>query len=621
MDAKRYIRGSVMEEGAETPTPLPGLDVHLMGVASARSRQLAAGRTDGDGRFVLDLGEMDTGGFRWLALRVVDPRSGSRLETHGVTRWPSRVHPGPVRVCATLPTSCAEPSESAPAAPTGGEMRVFGRVRHEDGTRVTDVSGARVRWLGIDVSGETDADITSEIDENGWYQLVPVNTDADFIVRLELPGEPGFPSEVLAVSRPQYGRSLPYRVDLDVDDDRFRRPSEFARITADTAGALGSTAPEEVDLRGLALLAGKTGWDIERLGQFAAAHRLGATLGVDEELVYGLLRVGWTPAPRTFLRRAASTAETGLGKAVAANHVRVLTSGDHSTFAAALLAARKADLDANRDDTLGEVLRCGLDATLVTTFIDEWVDREGSEAEFWAALHGKEGFNDETAAQARRLVTLGIVGLMFAPAVASILDELDGDPETSLAAFTDEQWASIASSERLASLPYGLVGEGDESPRETMARLMREHVEELFPSLCSRHRLLAGLPTEHVGREFLSANESFDLSLSNATDGAFSGTQAQRRSAAALQRLYFVAPVQDRGAVMLALDAAGFQSAQSILRGGRIRFLARLGDGVDPSVAAGVYARAARRAAGALTAYLQFHPRFAQPGLAFLPRD
>lgn len=622
MEAKRYVRGIVLEDGVEPPTGLPGLEVQLRGGNGTSAGQiLARAVTDTDGRFVFDLGDVDTSGVPWLLLRVYDPDTNKRLDAHGTLRWLSDSHPGPVRVRATLPAAYDEPSETPPAPIGENEARVFGRVRHDDGSLVTDAAGLRVRWLGITVSGLTDPSLTAEIDENGWYQLAPPSPTADFFVRLEVPGEEGGPAEVLAASRPQYGKTLPLRLDLDVDDDRLRQPSEFSRITADCADPLGDVEAADVNLRGVAVLSGKTDWDVERLGKFVAAHRLARNLSADPELIYGLLRTGWPASPRGILSRAPSSTEAGLRRAVIANYIRALDSEDHAAFAASLVAARKAHLNAVRGDTLGDILRSSgeLDTDQVSVFVGAWVDREGTEAEFWAAVPGLAGFTEDLAAKARRLVTLGIVGLMYAPAVESLLTELDGDPAATVATFTDGQWTTIASSGRIETLPYGLLPEGEETARQAMARLMREHAEELFPGACARHRLLAGLASEHPGRQFLSANAAFDLAASAADDPEFTGTSDQRKAAAKLQRLYLVSPFQRRGETLLALEAAGYTGAHAILRGGRLRFLARIGGTIEAAVAGAVYARAAKRAAGTLAAFLQFHPRFAQPGLAFLP--
>lgn len=616
MSKTRFFRGTVVEEGADPPVGLAGLRVELRAVGARGAHLVATSITDDNGAFALALNELPrAGAIRGFSLSVFLGSRLAALTVHGTTRWPARVHPGPIVLCAELPNSCSAPADPPPT-PSAGEDRVYGRVRHRDGTPVVGVT-VRLYELGLTSS---EPDVATTTGSGGWYELYPTNPSVDFLLKVEVGTDP---VELLATSRPCYTPALPIRLDLPVNDRRYRKPSEYAQVAAQVAPHLGELEPYQLQPRSVAIIAGKSGSDLGRTGMYGLAHAIGHRLSVEPELVYGLLRLGWPKRPKALLARAPAAIAAGLQKAAAQNFIGLVDTSTIDAFLAGLVAARKAAHAGEGSASLGAVLATSgeLNSAQITTFIGEYVDKE-SEAAFWAGLPDAEGFNTTLANAAKRLVAIGHVAFMYAPAVASILVELDGAPAAAVADFSESTWATITSEARLADLPPWLAD--NETARGTLARMMREHVEELYSARRARTRIVTDMPGGHPledGKTFMSANTGFDISTSDPHDVAFDGTAPQRKAAATLQRLYRVASPAGRAEAILALGNHGFTSAHSIVRIGRARFLAKVAEDLDADAARALFARAQRRHANTLTAFLQFHPRFATPGFAFLPEE
>lgn len=607
----RIIRGVVVEEGASPPVGLPDLLVVLGGLRHGSFAPFADTVTNADGEFAFDLDEVETLGYPSLGVKLYRSRGAAVLAAHGTSRWSAESHPGPILLCVEPHDACAVPEEVLPSGFTVGD--VYGRVRHSDGTPIV---GLEVEMVGVTLAAASPTGVTTTL-AGGWYRIAPPTGTLGLQLRVRIPGTP---PELVATSRACFSPAIPLRVDIDVCDDRYRQDSEFARLynAIHPKVAAESLTIDAVNLRAIAMLSGATRWDVTRIGQLVVAHKLAIRLSANAELLYGLLRLGWPASPSLLLRRASSSVEAALAKAQARNYIGIVPAGNLTAFLAALVDARKAEHKTTSPRALKEILIAsgspallGGDADL---FIDAWVNRT-SEVAFWTALPGVIGSTDAT--EARRMMTLGIVGLMWAPAVVAILTELGSAPAEDLVDFTDAQWANVVDVTQLATLPAGLPGD-DAAQRQAMKRIMREHVDELFGNAKAKSAILLAIGTG-AGSTFLNTHTTFDFGASNVDD--FSGTDADKAAVKRFQRLYLIAPTHGLAETVVALNTAGFSSAQSITRLGRTRFLSQISSTLDPEIAAQVYARALRRHAGTLQAYLKLHPRLATPGFAFLREE
>lgn len=370
MGSCAHIRGIVVEEGESPAVGQPGILVVLGRLDRAAFAPLSESLTDGAGEFRFDLDAIAGANSGVLALRLYKERGGEELPAYGPTRWDASEHPGPIVLCVEYPVDCAEPPETIPQEMPGGTNRVWGRVRHADGTPAAAIE---VQLVEITLAAAVD-DVVTTSSSTGWYSLAPTHPGADFQLRVRVPGAP---PELVATSRAYYNPVLSLRADIEVCDDRYRQPSEFARINQAVSPILtaSSTLARDVTVRGVAVLSGRTGWDIERLGYYVVAHKLAFRLSASAELLYGLLRLGWPAVPHVLLARASSAVEAAVQRAASRNYIGLVSGGTLSSFLAALVAARKAEMNGTTARSMGAILKASgvLSSGQATTFIDRWV--------------------------------------------------------------------------------------------------------------------------------------------------------------------------------------------------------------------------------------------------------
>lgn len=604
------VRGVIVQEGSSPVAPASDIRVHLGALQGGRFQLLGEALTDKTGQFSFSMDELPSpdGSASSFEIRLFS--KGVRITAHGDTRWRRGVDPGPMVICAEIPTSCALPVEPFPEG-IPGSHNVWGRVRHLDGTPLVSVL---VDVREVTFGGETPLS-TVMTDGAGWYGTT-ISTPKDIVVQVLEPSTPPAPPRLLGGSRAYFSPAYPLRIDLQISDDKYRRQTEWNRINAALPPLTGGTPPQNLQVRQMAVLSGKTGWDVERISLWSLAHRLGAG---DPESVYGLLRMGFPRSKEALLARPRATVGPALVRAAALNIIQASKSvspgidGFLSGFSTSLQNA----LNGMRQDTLGSILRASgvLNPGQITLFISTWVNHTGPEEGFWA-LFPQAGFDAAATDEAKRLLTLGSLSLSFAPIVASILVTIGTGPASAVAGISMTGWNTIVSSGRLGVLPSGLPGADDAARRTALAGYLAEHAERMFPSLTARNQLISVL-SGHPAAAFMSANPSFDLAKSRVDDAA-TGTSEQRDAAKRVQRLYRVAPSIGRSGAVFELENAGISSAAAVVRMGRARFVASMSAGMSAEVAEEVFRKATALQAITTTFLLQAHPRNSQANYRFL---
>ncbi len=623
------VRGTVVVEGMAPVEPVTDVIVRLGAVRGTRFSLLGETRTDEEGAFSFDLGRLSAAdpGAAFLQVRVY--QDGERLKAHGDVRWRRSVDPGPLVICVEPPSACAVPAETIPQE-IPGQDNVWGRVLHLDGS---PLDGVTVEVREVTSSAETVL-VSATTDADGWYAAT-ISPPKDIVVRVLEPAHPPAQPRLLGSSRAHFSPSFPLRIDVDVCDDKYRQATEWSRLSGALTPLLGATAPEDADTRRVAVLSGRTGWDVERITLWVLAHKLGASIPADAESLYGLLRLGFPRRQEALLSRPRSTVGPALSRAAGLNLIAgdKATSPDLDTFLAALAAGLEGAYNGTRKDTLGEILRTSgvLTATQIAELIGLYADHAGSEEEFWDQVFtlpssGLPSFDAASKAEARRLVTLGTLALSYAPAVASILVTIGSGPASDVAGIDAAGWDTIVSPARLPTLPEGLPGADDAERRAALAGYLAEHAERMFPAATARAGLIAAIGSGHAqglepARSFLLANPTFDLATSRVDDTTFTGTDAEKEAAKKAQRLYRVAPEVGRAEAIAALGDAGFGSARSIARGTRARFVAEQGAALGVETAEIVARKAATLQAITTTFMLQAHPTHSQANYAFLPNE
>ncbi|HHH27033.1 MAG TPA: hypothetical protein ENK57_01615, partial [Polyangiaceae bacterium] len=619
------VRGAVVVEGTTPAEPVADVIVRLGTIRGTRFSLLGETRTDENGAFSFDLGRLSAvdPGAAFLQVRVY--QGDERLKAHGDVRWRRTVEPGPLVVCVEPASTGAAVPETIPQE-IPGQNNVWGRVLHLDGT---PLAGVTVEVREVTKTTET-ALVSAPTDAAGWYAAT-IDPPKDIVVRVLEPAQPPTQPRLLGSSRAHFSPSFPVRIDVDVCDEKYRQATEWSRLSDALNPLLENTVPKDADVRLVAVMSGRTGWDVERITLWVLAHKISQAIQADAESLYGLLRLGFPRRQEALLSRPRSTVGPALSRAARLNLIAQdkAVPPDLDTFLAALSAGLKGALNGTREDTLGEILRTSgaLTTKQISRFIGLYADHSGSEEEFWdlvftPASSGLPGFDAASKAEAQRLVTLGKLALSHAPTVASVLATIGSGPVSDVAGIDAEGWDAIVSPDRLPILPEGLPGADDTERRATLASYLAEHAERMFPAATARAGLIAAIGSGHAlepAKHFLEANPDFDLATSRVDDAAYRGAGLEKDVAKRVQRLYRVAPEVGRADVIAALGDMGFDSAGSIARRTRARFVAEQGAALGVETAELVARKASLLQAITTSFMLQAHPTNSLVNFAFLP--
>ena len=613
-----FIRGRVLLEpaGGGSPTPFVGATVRLYVGSGFTSRVVAVARTDAAGRFSVEV-PSSPGATRSGVFRVFD--GSLALSCHGDTRW-SLTGTNPEHVlCAKASETCVAPTEQLPTIdpPEGesGSPLLWGQVRHVDGTPLV---GATVELRTIStLLLDTGSPVAYATNAHGFYGFW--HPPADFVLKARDSG-----GLLLASSAAQFNvTDFPLRIDMVTCDDRFRRPCEFARINA-AITAVSTADPGTWGVETIAILSGRTGWDVERIGIWVLSRRIAALLPTEGpaqlvEQLYGLMREGFPRSRDGILVRTAASVTATLARAQRANIISDAAVQPINSPNALFAAARQAILASSRNDTIGAILATSgvLDSAMIGSFVDYYDTYTGTDADFWPGVASLSYFDETLAAEAKRLLTIGEIALMWAPAVTQILVVIGaGEPEA-MAAIPHPDWITIAHA--TSPLPDGLVGETTSEQADDLARILEAHVALAYPSSTAMSALRTGSSTLGGVQAWLNDHPDFDFVRGRVEVTDPTATDDMKASVRRLQRLYRIAPASSRATAMTALFDAGVGSARQVAAMGATRFRARFGTPLGADGALEAFQKARSLAALATTFLAQAHPNLTMKGLRFLP--
>lgn len=647
MSICRCVAGVVVEAG--TREPQPGVTVRLATRAARGFNPVASAVTDGSGRFSIDLGTFRVGGATGTRYVLTVDRGGEEIPVTGDTTWSEGQDTDQLVLCVSSPKGCGEESSGCGRC-ANDACAISGQIRHVDGTALSGltVELRRVALPGLD-GGPTTLH-TMVTGSNGRYALPCPDGAADLQVCVFGPALGELPGVLLASSAVLWKHIGSASIDVVICSDAYRGPSEYARINADVT--VGTTwpagGPGALGVDGAAYLSGRSGWPLDRVVDWILAARFHVDLQVDAEPLYGLFREGAPQTEQALLARPPAVLRRALVRAVRRNIIS--SAVDIEAAVQALSMARAAAMiDADHDDaaSLGAILRTsavlgqpnGLNDLEVAEFCILYASWTGTSAGFWSEVSRLSAFSVDGSAvgEASRLLSLGLIGLGWAPCVTAILRRLGTAPASDAGGWTLAAWEGVAGVTDdglppVASLPLGLDGPTPDAQRETLARIMFEHAQATFP----RQAIARGLAAVSSGpllasARFFSLNPDIDLETEKFRSGGGYdfGTDdpvATLDNLRLTQRLYRVAPESNVLAAMTTLATKGYQSARSVARKGRSRFIADYAGTTDTDSdayqeAVEIYQKATSQSAMAAAFVLQAHPSLSRLSVPFVADD
>lgn len=601
MSTPTYVRGILLEEGSGDRVA----DVTVLIRRNGERGRPELGRavTGADGRFRIALESASARRGRMsIELRyrgqTIEPTEWSVTDLANVNLEDE------IAICVPAIQVAEPPDDDAPEnGPGPAEAVVYGRVRHTDGT---PVAGVEVRPYSRTIAGGTALDLADTTDENGRYEVVFDVPGSPLHVYVEV-RQSGAPGTLYATSTTTFSVGSQTRIDVELTDETFQRPSEYATVAAAVEAARNGTNFDTLNANHLKFLAGAADVPLRRVRAYVAAGVIDDALsGTDcRERVYGLLRRGWPDRLAKFLQRPVAAVSSALSAAADRN----IVSRDAADAAEALvdvLAATKLARALNPNTGgaqfgLLSVLNLGANHDTVLT---RWHQRTGSVAQFWESLRAEIG-NDPVERVERGLRLHG-PSASHPPLVERALAHIGDGNVDELGAWSREDWEAVLdeswSGGAAVGIPDSVTGDTEEERRETYISMLRDNVEELFPAVRFRADLEADGTADADLATYLTANPNLDIDADR-----IEGSDAPALAAKRAQRLARVGPTTGRWAAVGTLYA-DYSSALDIARRGKSRFVDTHSGSLGAAGSVEVYANARRVVSLATAGFGLMHP-------------
>ncbi|WP_437713631.1 neuraminidase-like domain-containing protein [Sorangium sp. So ce448] len=414
-------------------------------------------------------------------------------------------------------------------------------------------------------------------------------------------------------------------IDVVVTEGNYSfAPSEHARVTAAVARAHDMLDLADLDEDSLALLACSSGVDREELAMIAEASRMAGGTTIAPEVFYGLRRWGLPSARSELLSRGLPALREAITWAVDERVILRMSAAEIDAAMAKLKPLVVASASEERTPGAGSLDQ--LIATVVPAssnrqlLLESYVGFQGTSiASFWSELRFSTPFFTQSAISAtQRTLQLAAVTRGHLPLVKKLNEQFASGAVQSLrdlARRDESDWLAVLD-QTVDGAPIGVPptvpGATAQEQRQNYASVLTWTLEKAFPGAALVGRLI---PVPHVlalAVDFLTDQNLFELGrtrfrayLSRHPTAIASGPQRASVVAqlAGMERLHKITPSASE---IKTLMSYGLDSAQSIFRMGRARFVELAGPALGPARASAVYA-SARKITAASNALLARH--------------
>ncbi|WP_022949759.1 Tc toxin subunit A-related protein [Methylohalobius crimeensis] len=475
-----------------------------------------------------------------------------------------------------------------------GGYRVRGAITSASGL---PVSGVQVRAFDRDMRHEQPLG-EKQTDSKGFYEITYSRSQfrraekehADLVIRvMDENGNELGDSDVIFNAEPVQ------TIDLTLQPDRYRGPSEYERYVEALAPLIEDVPLADLTDKDLEFLTGETGIPAEHLRFLRLDAQWRRKHDVDRAVFYGLLRQGLPANDRRLLAEKLSRLREALVASLRQNIIPGQENNVDSILERLQDLAVKAAFEQDDEAAappLGVLLNTAPDLPkeLQRQFVRFALRYENNrEADFWDKLREETDFSEEAVRAAQFTVGLGALS-RHAPLVQRFQRERQQGSITELrhlARLTVNDWqVHIAE----AGFPPDTPGEDEEEKARNYALHMARGVETNFPTASVAYKLerASGLEMplkQEISRFVLEAPE-FDLARTNinaymaehpAPDG-IDDPEVFKRELKRVQRVFKLAPEHDRFETMQVLLENGLDSAHAVSDVGETRMLREYSD-------------------------------------------
>ncbi len=398
------------------------------------------------------------------------------------------------------------------------------------------------------------------------------------------------------------GRSI--RIDLIQNNETYTGPTEFQQVEEQIRKCNQDLNISEVGARQFNYLLGKTHLAQETLTFYLVARKLASLCDVPTEVFYGLFRAKLPASLQGLIVQTSKVLQDALNASITRNIIDRKYKDALSPLIAALrqLAVEGSLKNNQQLDHAGmsDLLTvAGIEPAAHANLVSRYFGHDGDDASFWESLYTDEDLGGY-ADRVKMSLQSGALSMYHLPTIQRFTTTLGAQADIKdLALWQEQDWQAFGQS--LESVPDIVAGATRKERIRSYVDGMRRTVKRAFARQYTTANVLRSdtFPSP-VLREFLANTPDFDYANSSipAVLDQTGITGEQRieleKTLKAMQRLYRVAPVEQKFEVIDSLIAGGITSSRDIVLLGGIQFVHAYADLLDgPIVANQVYNNAA----------------------------
>jgi hypothetical protein len=568
------------------------------GVRLELSYELSAGGTwtsqpvtaNANGKLTVDLPTASPGSIDWSRIGFAFSKNDKPL------RVIDRTSPEPVQSGFAIAIKLSQDTIPWPPKPDPNKWYVRGRVSTPYGEAVVaNVSGAAIslqseKSLGqVPTSGAGRYEIVYEWDGKCAPDIQVSATVQDKLV---------------AQSPIRFAAGKSVRIDLIAGNELYIGPTEFQRVEDRVLRCNDDFDISVIGKKQFDYLLGKTGLAENRLGFYLVARKLHSLCEVPTAVFYGLFRAKLPSTLQGLVLQPPKVLQKALDKAIQQN---IIDRKYQNAFDSLLAALRQMAVAGSLHNSqqlgragVGDLLTIAeVPASAQQQLISLYLEHDGDDAAFWHAL-GKDKQLSPYADKTKTALQIGALTTYHPPTMQAFKTKLGAASTINdLASWQNKDWQAFGRT--LQSVPDSVPGDSLAERIgfyvETMSRTVkRAFAREYTTANVLRSKNFA----DPVLHEFLKAVPDFDYGNSSIsavldkTQITGESRKALEKTLKSLQRLYRVAPIEDKFTVLDTLYAGGLTSSRDIALQGSAQFIDLYGDAFGGAeIAAYVYDKAA----------------------------
>ena len=568
------------------------------GVRLVLSYELPAGGTwtsqpvtaDAKGKLTVDLPTASPGSIDWSRIGFAFSKNDKPL------RVIDQTSPEPVQTGFAIAIKLGQNTIPWPPKPDPNKWYVRGRVSTPYGEAVVaNVSGAAISLQGEKSIGQvhtSDAGRYEIIYE--WDDKCPPDLQVSATVQDKLVAQSAIYFAV--------GKSI--RIDLIAGNELYVGPTEFQSVEDRVLKCNDDFDISVIGKKQFDYLLGKTRLAEDKLSFYLVARKLHSLCEVPTAVFYGLFRAKLPATLQGLVLQPPKVLQKALNKSIQRN---IIDRKYENAFDSLLAALRQMAVVGSLNNSqqldhavVGDLLTMAdVPASAQQQLISLYLEHDGDDASFWEAL-GKDSQLAPYADKTKTTLQIGALATYHLPTMQAFKTKLGAASTINdLASWQNQDWQAFGKT--LQSVPDSIPGDSLADRIGFYVENMSRTVKRAFArEYTTANVLRSDNFADPILHEFLNAVPDFDYGNSsipavlNKTQITGESRKALEKTLKSLQRLYRVAPIEDKFTVLDTLYAGGLTSSRDITLQGSAQFIDLYGPALGGAeIAAYVYDKAA----------------------------